>query len=54
MDLLQSHLLLGGWSAAGGISEDMKLQGFNRSIRERPVDLHHKVKAVLEILFISF
>lgn len=24
MDLLQSHLLLGGWSAAGGLSGNMK------------------------------
>lgn len=54
MDLLQSHLLLGGWSATGGIGEDMKPQGFNGCICERPVGLHHKVKAILGILFISF
>jgi len=54
MDLLQSRLLLGVWSVAGGISEDKKLQGFNGSMCERPMDLHCKAKAVLGILFIRF
>lgn len=34
MDLLQSHVLVGGCSAAGGISEDMKLGGFGGRICE--------------------
>lgn len=38
MDLLWSRLLLGGWSTADGISEEMKLQGFGGSVCGKPVD----------------
>lgn len=39
-------MLLGGWSTAGGISEDMKPQGFGGSVCEKPVDQHCEAKTI--------